>query len=313
MAISEFTGQIDRHGRELLVHGTIAFPVGCYEDDLHREEIPWHWHAELEAVVVAEGEVRLEAGEIDTRIRKGEGFFINTSVLHAVRPACEGICKLHSVVFHPRLVGGTSDSVFWSMYLRPVMEQSRMQFLHLRDSDSLTGESDTAWYQEALQVIESAWEKCSLEPDGYAFMVREDLSRLIWLVQSHLPSAPKRRTGKMERDEIRIKKMLEFIHTFYAEDISAGEIAGHAEISESECLRCFRSTIEMSPVQYLRQYRIQEAAKLLQTTDRKIAEIAFACGFHNVSYFSKTFREMKGCSPGSFRAGGDRQFCYEEK
>jgi len=301
MAISEFISQIDRHGRELLVHGTIAFPVGCYYDDLQKEEIPWHWHAELEAVVVSEGEVWLDAGEYGIRIRKGEGFFINTGALHAVRPACKDICKLHSLVFHPRLVGGSSDSVFWSRYLRPVLDHPELRFLHLREPDGRIDAGDTVWKREALQVIESAWEKCSEEPDGYVFMVREDLSRLIWLLQSNLPEAYERKPAKVQRDEARIKKMLQFIHTFYAEDISVGEIAAGAGISESECLRCFRTTIEMSPVQYLRQYRIQEAAKLLQTTDRKIAEIAFACGFRNVSYFTKTFREMKGCSPGRYR------------
>ena len=47
--------------------------------------------------------------------------FINAGVLHADWPLAAGRCRLHSVVFHPRLVGGSPDSVFWQKYLQPLL------------------------------------------------------------------------------------------------------------------------------------------------------------------------------------------------
>ena len=74
-------------------------------------------------------------------------------------------------------------------------------------------------------------------------------------------------------------------------------------LSESECLRCFRSSIGMPPIQYVKRYRVQKAAELLTSTDQKIAEIGAQCGFQDTSYFTRTFREIKGVTPGEYREG----------
>lgn len=46
---------------------------------------------------------------------------------------------------------------------------------------------------------------------------------------------------------------------------------------------------------------IQRAAELLRSTDWKISDIGTQCGFQEMSYFAKTFREMKGCTPKGYR------------
>ena len=72
-------------------------------------------------------------------------------------------------------------------------------------------------------------------------------------------------------------------------------------ISVSEALRCFHNTIGLTPIQYLKNYRIQQAAAQLQNTDRKISEIGNACGFQEMSYFAKAFREIMGVTPSRYR------------
>lgn len=96
---------VDRDHRELLRHGTAAFPVGCYHDDLHQADVIWHWHEELEAGLVTQGSALVTIGSRTEHLRTGDAFFINTGVLHAARPGPAGPCRLHSLVFHPRLVG----------------------------------------------------------------------------------------------------------------------------------------------------------------------------------------------------------------
>ena len=70
-------------GQELASHGTPLFPVAFYHDDLEIDRVPWHWHDELEAVVVESGETTLFAGTEHHTLRAGQGFFINADVLHA--------------------------------------------------------------------------------------------------------------------------------------------------------------------------------------------------------------------------------------
>ena len=124
MALSVCRTVIDDFARELLKHGTAAFPIACYHDDLQTEPVPWHWHEELEVLVVSEGTILATAAGEKYRLEKGEGLFINAGVLHGDWPLNAGPCRLHSMVFHPRLVGGSPDSVFWQKYLQPLLTTS---------------------------------------------------------------------------------------------------------------------------------------------------------------------------------------------
>lgn len=103
------------------------------------------------------------------------------------------------------------------------------------------------------------------------------------------------------RDSERTKVMLQYIQEHYSEEISLLKIAESAHICESECLRCFRNVIGYSPIQYVKQLRIQKAAEMLLCTNWKISDIGQECGFQEMSYFAKTFRELKGCTPNAFR------------
>ena len=95
--------------------------------------------------------------------------------------------------------------------------------------------------------------------------------------------------------------MLQYIQEHYGGELTLAKIAESASVSENECLRCFRSMIGSTPIQYVKQLRVQKAAELLVSTNRKISDIGAECGFQEMSYFAKTFRELKGCTPGDFR------------
>ena len=139
--------------------------------------------------------------------------------------------------------------------------------------------------------MEAAWRACGEEPAGFEFQVREGLSRLVFLLSAHRPGA---RRGPSE------KALREGEHC--GEALTVAEIAGSAAVSESECLRCFRSMIGATPMQYVRQLRVQRAAELLASTGERIADIGAACGFQETSYFARTFRALKGCTPSQYRA-----------
>jgi transcriptional regulator GlxA family with amidase domain len=57
----------------------------------------------------------------------------------------------------------------------------------------------------------------------------------------------------------------------------------------------------MTPWEYLIHYRIQKSIELLTKTDMSITEIGYATGFASASHYTKTFREMMGCTPAKYR------------
>lgn len=283
----------DRQGRELVEHGTALFPVACYHDNISEEGVSWHWHDELEILVVETGTAHVSVNGVDHLVRQGEGFFINAGALHGVWNGGDETCRLQSVVFHPRLVGGGVDSILWQKYLEPLLSDPCRLSVHFVGA--------RGWETDASKAIQDAWRACASETEGFEFKVRERLSKIIFLLSKYRPTTPQKPSEKTLRDGERIKTMLQYIQANYDRELSLVEIAQSAAISESECLRCFRSMIGSSPIQYIKQLRVQKAAELLTSTDQKISDIGAACGFQEMSYFAKTFRELKGCTPSRYR------------
>lgn len=121
----------------------------------------------------------------------------------------------------------------------------------------------------------------------------------LWLAVRKTIQLPKGR-----KDEVipyRMQKMLQFIAQHYGEDLSLDALASSANVSKSECLRCFKWSLQTTPYQYLMEYRLSKAAELLRSTDESIGTIADRVGFHQISHFGKCFREKTGCSPREYR------------
>lgn len=312
MAVSPCSSIVDEKGRELVVHGTVPFPIAWYDDDLLNNPVPWHWHEELEAGYITEGSIEVAIGAEKRVLQPGDGFFVNAEVLHGAWGACSSSCKLNSFVFHPRLVGGSLDSVYWQKYVAPLISDrgfdggffvsEAVGSLPATDAvDSRPASETRKMNMDILSCIKSTWELCENCQPGYEFEVRSLLSHLILLLVQRGSESPSVLSDKALRDSARIKTMLQFVHEHYSEELTIEQIAANASISTSEALRCFKSSIGTTPIQYVKQYRIQKAAELLTSTNLKIAEIGALCGFQEMSYFAKSFRELKGVTPSAFR------------
>ena len=165
MAISQCGTATAEDGQELLRHGTALFPAACYRDALTRRPLPWHWHEELEAGILLSGAAELAAGGARFSLAAGDAFFVNTGVPHSLRGAPEG--ALRSLCFHPRLVGGSEDSVYWQTYLRPVVDGRFPRALRL------SGRED----RDAGEWIGRAWQAVAEEEAGFELEARYALEQ----------------------------------------------------------------------------------------------------------------------------------------
>lgn len=284
---------IDKNGYELTNHGSRMFPVAGYYDELENNPVPWHWHDEMEFVLIEEGTALLSSGSDQYIVNKGYGLFTNAGVLHAGVIHDNSHCIYHSLVFHPRLVGGSMDSIFWREYLQPLLSNKQLQNCLLQP--------DVPWQKEIFDLCLKTWHTLKSEEPGYEFEVRALLSKVIYLLHEHSIPTSEVYSEKELRNAARIKQMLQYIQNHYTEDIRTENVAKSASISVSECLRCFRSTIHTTPIQYTIDYRIKKAAELLDTTDWKITEIGPACGFQDMSYFTRMFKRIYHCTPTEYK------------
>ncbi|MBQ8551715.1 MAG: helix-turn-helix domain-containing protein [Clostridia bacterium] len=94
---------------------------------------------------------------------------------------------------------------------------------------------------------------------------------------------------------------LKYIEDNYMRDISTIDIAKAAGLSPDYLTKQFKSVMSMTPVEYVRKFRIAKSMNLLRDTEMPIADIAAAAGFGDSGIFSRVFKQTTGDTPTSFR------------
>ena len=131
------------------------FPAEGYDELLSQEpgcDVPWHWHEELEAIVVSEGTMRLLAPGRSLALGKGTGVFINRNVLHSCKG--EPTCRIRSVTFDAGLVGGGQALAITRKYLAPVVGNDAHQVVVLSPKTS-AGARGCERIEEAVRTFEA--------------------------------------------------------------------------------------------------------------------------------------------------------------
>ena len=197
------------------------------------------------------------------------------------------------LVFHPRLVGGAPDSVFFEKWIQPLTGDADCGSLLLRPS--------VPWQKRVLEALEHTLEALRQAENGFEFTVRQELSQAVFLLAEKRIARPEYPPDHTGRDGQRMKTMLKFVQEHFAEALTASQIAHSAGLSASECLRCFHAVIGATPMQYVKTFRVQQAAQLLEGTDWPVAKVGRQCGFKEMGYFARAFREMYHCTPTEHR------------
>lgn len=268
------------------------YPYAFHHTNLAETKVPWHWHEEVEFNYIVSGTAVFTTTNQSRIFQKGEAFFINSNVLCTMKTQTEGeTCIMDSHLFHPTLLGGHFKSIFSTRYLEPVLQNRNLEFMEFR--------GDTSPQKKIVELLRQA---AFLQKKEHVEFQTRNIFSDIWLLlleelQETKPASAPLNNTRQER----IQTMLTFIRQNYREKLSLEDIARSASISKSECLRCFRTGIDRSPFEYLQDYRIEIAERLLRSTDDSVLDIALQTGFSNSAYFGKIFREVHGISPGAYR------------
>ena len=255
--------------------------------------VPWHWHEELEILYVREGEIDYWTAGNCIRLRKSDGIFINTNVMHQVIfPQEMEDARSQVFMFRPEFLA-EEGSLLHKKYICPVLYDHKFQAAVLRRESEMQ-----------RKVLEDMLEMDRIQDKkafGYEMAFRNKIAEM-WIDFIHMlgvePETAKLRTSEKEE---RLKEMLAFIHKEYRNEISLSDIADAAKVSKRDALRCFQEEIHISPGAYLKDYRLQMACTMLRNTSETITTVSQNCGFHSASYFGKVFRSQMGCTPYEFK------------
>lgn len=246
-----------------------------------------HWHEDLQFIYVQSGEIKVVTLETSVSLHPGEGIFINKNVVHQVRKS--GSCHYQSFIFPDYFLKFYAGSPAGGVVNRLAgAENLPVFYIEKRKGN-----------EKILDVLQSLSDLEQHKTSLYAYEVLTLLCTL-WLELCRVVTFPDK---SAERNVVnhRMALFLDFIERHYSEPISLEKLAESAHVSKSECLRCFKASLQTAPYQYLMEYRLSKAAELLRETDAPVSEIAASVGFGQVSHFGKCFRDKTGMSPSEYR------------
>jgi transcriptional regulator GlxA family with amidase domain len=99
----------------------------------------------------------------------------------------------------------------------------------------------------------------------------------------------------------RIEKTMEYINRNFDKPITLGEAARLVNMSEVSFSRFFKQRTGNTFIDNLTEIRLGHATRMLLDTTKSIAEVAYNCGFNNISNFNRTFKKRKNATPKEFR------------
>lgn len=286
-------------------HTNKDYPVGVYyvePQKMFLGHVMLNWHEEIEIDYVKSGRAFFHIGKNTIELKEGQAIIIAGNELHAIYPINDEPSEILSIVFNASFVFPERSGDVYEKYYLPIHNYNTCHYL-VYDKKNL-------WDRSIISNIEDII-SANLEKEyGYELVTKSLLCQM-WVVFSFNKEWINKKnknkgedTRTLSPDEIRVKDGVNFITEHYSESISLDDIADAIHISKSECCRCFKRVVKLSPFEYLMHYRIYSAAEMIFAdvkSQKSIAELATSVGFNNTSYFNKLFKEYMGYTPTEYR------------
>lgn len=98
----------------------------------------------------------------------------------------------------------------------------------------------------------------------------------------------------------------DYIQSHFEQELSLNDLAELVYVSPYHLVHTFKNDVGMAPIQYLIHCRIEEAKRLLRSTELSVSDISNRVGYPNSNYFNQIFKKMVGVTPGKFRSDARR-------
>lgn len=265
-------------------HGRPGFPFAVYRGNLPEYIVsyPLHWHEEMELIYVVSGCGNITVQAEHFTVRTGDIVVIPPQRVHSIEQLADRPMEYFNILFRLSLLD--------SEQVAPV-HQCSLYHLPYQNSrnEAITG--------PVLSLIEN---RKQTDP-AYPLLIRANLSQILYQLLRQMPgdSEPDNR-GRLNYD--RLKVVLEYLREHYSRPISVAEAAAMCGFSASHFMKLFRELTGLSFAQYVKQLRLEAAARLLRENKKRIGEIAEETGFHNLSYFTRAFEAKYHMTPGVYRS-----------
>ncbi|MDG0790732.1 AraC family transcriptional regulator [Cohnella ginsengisoli] len=266
-----------------------AVPLHLFEYGLKRERTEQHWHSFFEIGYCLEGRGTFFIGEETVVVEPGTLMLFPPYEPHIAMAEAEG-CRFAFVYF--------SESLFYPedrYLLRPFARAAIWNEPEWRSHRPSASERPGPLLAAMLAEYES-------KPSAYGPLLRSSMLTLaVWLYRSEEARYGRREWRERSDALERLRPALEAVAERFREPFGLREAAEALSLSESRTRHLFVEGVGKRFKAYLTFVRVQEAKRLLATSDLSVTDVYLACGFQSAAPFYRSFRQLVGFNPQQYR------------
>lgn len=268
----------------------------CYWVKADQFGFHWHYHPELEITYVRKGRGTRLVGNHVSSFRDGDFVLLGSNLPHTWISDDEYNDSDEQV------------EVIVLQFELSLFREGMLSLSPFRSIQRMIHESHRGMLFEgepkAIDLLESM-----VELEGIP-RLQQLISLLDHLSQSddvRLLAAERYSPKLQEETEERFQQVCRFIHERFSGSVSLEEVSDIAGMTPSSFCRFFKRMTGQTLIEYTTELRISKATNLLiDHPGRSIADIGFVSGFQSQSLFNRSFKRLKGMSPGQFRKNFER-------
>lgn len=268
--------------------GKFNFPIEFhFVDSSHpRYFMPLHWHMEYELIYITKGTLNVIIDDKSYFLTSGDSALISEGCIHGYQP---NDCIYESIVLD-----------LMSFLSGNMLCKSRVENTF---SASTTIKPVYPKGDDVNQILKQLFTTIKNEKESYELTVVGLLWQFVGsIIQNNLYTTNTQLQAQNSINRIKqIKKVLRRIRLDYDKPLSLSDLASETELSPKYFCIFFKQITGKTPINYLNFYRIECACEQLLATDNSITDIAYSCGFNDLSYFIKSFKKLKNITPKKFR------------
>lgn len=252
-----------------------------------------HYHEYIELLFITEGCVNIWINGVLYNFSTGDLVVINSNESHELRGVTDNSTYI-VVKFLPQILYSSQQSIFELKYILPfIIEHSDHQRVFK------SSEIESTDIKRLMLDIYNEWKEKKF---GYELAVRADIINVFLCIMRYWHSQGAIKESAAEAGDItRVMQNAIMYTSENFRSITEKQVAQHCNISYSYFSRSFKKVMKMSFSDYLNYLRINEAQKLLISTQKSVTDIAMELGYSTASHFISQFKRRKGVSPKQFR------------
>lgn len=277
-------------------HHQGKFPYNTYlcSIPLDFTEVPLHWHEEMELIYIKKGKGTIIVDFQEQLVEEGDFVVVLPGQLHEICQWENESMEYENIIFLAKMLYGIQEEVITEKYLRPILHRKWKvpSFFH-------KGE---VGYDHIKGLLDRSDEIGKQLGDGYELLLKSLLYELffqLYLCGSYFGKRKEKETNQA------LKKILKYVEQHYQEPIKIEDMAELVGFSESHFMRYMKQKMGQSFVEYLNDYRLTMASRMLLTSDTSVLSVATECGYSNLSYFNRLFKRKYHMTPREYRKGTD--------